>query len=441
MYNIKKAVSRLDFAPKLEEIKVTDIKQGLGEFTPKSTKPVSFAALKSALKKAGYTLASAEITIGGLVVRDASGWWIDNDTSKQRFALTGDDVDRVLSGFDAGARIEVTGDWQTEGAGSNAREVIHLRTAKMVPGAKPAAAQEDSGFKTQYDSIQVSLNGVGMGFSLVPAPVRTTSPGLTVYRGGALTPRYFFIQQHLDGLEVTRQAVRLSASYTPTPTLQLEVEVPYSTTSSDNGERSHSDNGFGNITVWGKYRFFRDLETWGDRQAALRFGLELPTGETSESGDSDLNVPAFVREQLSPIEGGLAFHTDVSYSQAHHRFVFGANIEGTVRGERDGFRLGHQIKLNTDLEYVLLPLKYQHPGHELFLILETTYSYRGRGQLNGESVPGSSSSEFYLAPGVQFTASPRLVFEASYQFPLVLNTGPMVLRTDRNLLLGMKYLY
>jgi hypothetical protein len=112
-----------------------------------------------------------------------------------------------------------------------------------------------------------------------------------------------------------------------------------------------------------------------------------------------------------------------------------------VRGERDGFLLGHQIKLNTDLEYVLLPMKYQHPGHELFLILETTYSYRGRGQLNGESVSGSSSSEFYLAPAVQFTASPRFVFEASYQFPLVLNTGPVVLRTDRNLLLGMKYLY
>jgi len=56
-------------------------------------------------------------------------------------------------------------------------------------------------------------------------------------------------------------------------------------------------------------------------------------------------------------------------------------------------------------------------------------------------VPGSSSSEFYLAPAVQFTASPRVVLEASYQFPVVLNSGPAVLRTDRNLLVGLKYLY
>ena len=45
MYNIQKAVSRLDYAPKLTEIQVTDIQKGLGIFTPKPDKPISFAAL------------------------------------------------------------------------------------------------------------------------------------------------------------------------------------------------------------------------------------------------------------------------------------------------------------------------------------------------------------------------------------------------------------
>jgi hypothetical protein len=40
VYNIQKAVSRLEFAPKLKEIEVTDIQKGLGVFTPKSDKPV-----------------------------------------------------------------------------------------------------------------------------------------------------------------------------------------------------------------------------------------------------------------------------------------------------------------------------------------------------------------------------------------------------------------
>ena len=65
MYNIQKAVSRLDYAPKLKEIELTDIKKGLGEFTPKPEKPVSFAALKATLKSAGYVLDAADITIAG----------------------------------------------------------------------------------------------------------------------------------------------------------------------------------------------------------------------------------------------------------------------------------------------------------------------------------------------------------------------------------------
>ena len=103
--------------------------------------------------------------------------------------------------------------------------------------------------------------------------------------------------------------------------------------------------------------------------------------------------------------------------------------------------MGHELRLNTDLEYVLLPLKYQNPGKELFVILETTYSYRNRARVGGREAAGSSSSEFYLAPALQFTASPPLVLETSYQFPVVLNSGPLVLRTDRNFLLGVRYLY
>ena len=34
MFNIQKAVGRLDFAPKQKEIEITDIKKGLGVFVP-----------------------------------------------------------------------------------------------------------------------------------------------------------------------------------------------------------------------------------------------------------------------------------------------------------------------------------------------------------------------------------------------------------------------
>ncbi len=129
MFNIQKAVSRLNFAPKLNGIEITDIKNGIGVFTPKADKPVSFQALKEALKKAGYTLASAKITVNGKLARDASGWTLLSDTSGQRFALEGEGVDLALPDAAPNAQVEITGDWKTAGEG---KEVISPLPAKKA---------------------------------------------------------------------------------------------------------------------------------------------------------------------------------------------------------------------------------------------------------------------------------------------------------------------
>jgi hypothetical protein len=131
----------------------------------------------------------------------------------------------------------------------------------------------------------------------------------------------------------------------------------------------------------------------------------------------------------------------VSFSQAGGRFIFGGNVEGIIRSERDGFRMGHEIRVNTDMEYVLFPRDYQTPGKELFVILETAFVHRRLGRLDGIEVSGSNSTEFYAAPGLQYAADPRFVIEGSVQLPLVRNTGPQVLRNSLNLLLGVKYLF
>ena len=449
-------MSRLDYAPKLKEIQITDIKKGLGVFTPKPDQPVSFAALKSALKKAGYTLGSAEITVAGTLKRDGKVWWVAADPSGQQFALEGPDAARLLADAAPESRVEITGEWKTEGSGTSAREVVSPRDVKKTEGGlatKTAGSVNDSSapavrfmtasFTTPRPSpFSGSLVDTEPSAATAPAaPIRVTSPGLTVYKGGAVTPRLYLIKQHLGDLEVSRQVFQLSVSYTPTPRTQLEVEVPVSRTSFDDGVNSGSGVGLGNIILWGKYRFFRTVKTYGDRQAAVRFGLELPTGKSEAPTPAEVNAPAFVRQQVTPISGGLSPHFDVSFSQAGGRFIFGGNVEAVLRSERDGFRMGHEVRVNTDLEYVLLPFKYEQPGGELFVILESSFVYRRRGRVDGVEVPGSNSTEYYLAPGLQYAAHPQFVVEGSAQFPVVRNAGPLVLRNDRNILLGVRYLF
>ena len=433
MYNIQKAVSRLEFAPKLKEIEVTDFKKGLGVFTPKPDKAVSFAALKESLKKAGYTLDSAEITVAGKLAKDGEGWAIVVEASGQRFALEGPNVEQALAGTNDGDAIELTGNWKTTGTGPKAHETITAPARKSVArtGSFPVF------MKARFADSPLTETRPG---SSPLAPIRVTSPGLTVYKGGAVTPRVYFIKQHLGSLEVHRQILDLSVSYTPSPRLQLEIEAPFSRTSYDDGALSGSEFGLGNVTAWAKYRFFRTVETYGDRQAAFRVGLELPTGRKTAPSQAQINVPAFVRQQLTPISGGLSPHLDLAFSQAGGRFIFGGNAQAIFRTERNGFRMGHEQRLSTDLEFVI-PRDPRKPGGEMFLILETTFVHRSNGRLDGITVNGSGVTEYYLAPGLQYAAHPRFVVEGSFQFPVVRNTGPLALRTDRNLLLGVRYLF
>ena len=448
MYNIQKAVSRLDYAPKLKEIEITDFQKGLGVFTPKPDKPVSFALLKETLKNAGYTLDAADITVKGTLEKGDKGWAIVILASAQRFALEGPNVQQTLAADVAGAEMEITGDWKTVGTGAKAYEAISPAARKISsygnsisrPASIPGFAQISFVEEKPFDPVDHNDTSLTLDAAEALAPIRVTSPGLTVYKGGAVTPRLYFIKQHLGNLEVNRQVFDLSVSYTPSPRLQLEVEAPFVRTAYDNEINSGSGFGLGNITTWGKFRFYRKVKTYGDRQGALRVGFELPTGKKTAPSLVQLKEPDFVREQLTPINGGFAPHFDLAFSQAGGRFIFGGNAELILRTERDGFRMGHEQRLNTDLEYVL-PRDPHKPGGELFLILETTFVHRTTGRLDGEPVAGSRATEYYLAPGLQYAAHPRFVIEGSFQFPVVQNTGPLVLRTDRNLLLGVKYLF
>ena len=446
MYNIQKAVSRLDYAPKLKEIEVTDIQKGLGVFTPKADKPVSFAALKATLKSAGYVLDRADITVAGTLAREGDVWILNVTTSGQKFVVEGSDV----PGAGERSSIEITGSWKTVGQGSNAREVITLAEKKQALRNHASDGRNDSSASSRFVGFWLAKftvpenTGEPTEVTAEPAkplaPIRVTSPGLTVYKGGAVTPRLYLIKQHLGDLNVNRQVFDISVSYTPSPRLQLEIETPFSRTSFDDGITEGSGFGLGNITAWAKYRFFRKVKTYGDRQAAFRVGLETPTGDKSAPTQAQINVPAFVRQQLTPISGGLSPHFDLAFSQAGGRVIFGGNAEAIFRAERDGFRMGHEQRVSTDLEYVV-PKDVRKPGGEVFLILETTFVHRGTGRLNGQAVAGSRSTEYYLAPGLQYAARPRFVIEGSFQFPVLRNTGPLVLKTDRNILLGVRYLF
>src|SRR6185369_5834575 len=165
------AVSRLEFAPRLKEIEVTDIQKGLGVFTPKPDKTVSFAALKEALKKAGYTLDSADITVAGTLTKSEKGWSIVVQSSGQEIVLAGPNVEQAIDGASAGSSVKIEGDWKTAGTGPTAYE-----TVSPPRRTNSVALRWEATYAKARFIVPVEV-------SKPLAPIRVTSPGLTVYKG------------------------------------------------------------------------------------------------------------------------------------------------------------------------------------------------------------------------------------------------------------------
>src|SRR5262249_35790977 len=155
----------------------------------------------------------------------------------------------------------ISGAWRTIGKAPNAVEAVDVRvlrpTGEAVLMPVKFRAPEFRGPSDREEAAGDLQSEKSDSFSRERAPIRTTSPGLTVCRGGAVTPRFSLIRQHLNGLDVWRQQLNLAASYTPLPKMQLEVEIPVSRTSFNDGVQKGLGSGIGNITFWAKYRFFR----------------------------------------------------------------------------------------------------------------------------------------------------------------------------------------
>lgn len=113
MYGIKAAVRRLEFAPDLEAMEVTDVENGRFVFPPRPGKPVSLADLETAVTKAGYEIEGARIEVSGTLTPEGR---LRMPETGQVFRLEGEERLRALREKAAdGGPVAVAGTWKTVG--------------------------------------------------------------------------------------------------------------------------------------------------------------------------------------------------------------------------------------------------------------------------------------------------------------------------------------
>ena len=279
-----------------------------------------------------------------------------------------------------------------------------------------------------------------VGASLQPTAtagaIRTGSPGTVVFHGGEFILRWNHVSDRAADAVIDRSFALMGASFSPSSNTLFDVEVPAGHLSLPEGR---SQALIGNATVGAKYRFFRQVETWGDRQAAVRIAIEIPTA--TSIGPLPATVSRIQGEKVRLGSGRWNTHLQANAAAARGRWVYGSSIETILRHTDEGVKLGNELRWNFDVERILFPLRYQHAEGEVFFLLEGTLLHEKQAELNGRAVPETGGTFFGLHPGVQYVPNRRWVVEASMEIPIWKDFGAADVHRRGGIIAGIHWLY
>lgn len=119
---------RLPFAPRPEDMKVTDVTSGRFVFTPRPGRPVSQRALDQAITDSGYEIETVRIEVRGTL---AAGDRLEATGTGQPFALAGERLAALREAVRPGARLVLHGRWRpATGSGPEGIEVERWEVAR-----------------------------------------------------------------------------------------------------------------------------------------------------------------------------------------------------------------------------------------------------------------------------------------------------------------------
>jgi hypothetical protein len=273
-------------------------------------------------------------------------------------------------------------------------------------------------------------------------PIRANTPGTGVFQRGGVLAGFAVDCKARGGTEMVEQSSFADLRYTPATHWVLGLRVPYQIESRLEvpGMAAQSASGPGDAVISVKHRFYRWVGPWADRHAAVEVGLKLPTGSTDRPVDPRL--PVSLRHRLQPGTGSTDGLIDVVYQQARRRWVLAGDAGYRFNSEGEGgYRRGDEARVNLSAQYVLFPRVYTRPGHEVFGVMEATFTDAGGDRLRSSALPGTDRTVLSLAPGLQYFATERLFLDLSLQFPVWEEVGRNELNSRWNALFQLRYAF
>lgn len=217
------------------------------------------------------------------------------------------------------------------------------------------------------------------------------------------------------------------AAYGLTDDLTLGMKVPYVLRSgirqpdvdTDTINKLGDPSGFGDVSVFGQYRFFHSADNLN--HASFTLGLKTPTGATGVKN----NQGTLFETHHQPGSGSWNPSAGVSYTRLMGSFSFDTNVLYTVATKgAQGTDLGDNFGYNLALSYA-----FGAPARNAFFAASNNAPWTAVLELNGERQYhqitngvkdlNSAGHTVFISPGVRYSGGKNWNTALSFGAPIV----------------------
>jgi len=234
--------------------------------------------------------------------------------------------------------------------------------------------------------------------------------------------------------EVEVYSVPVVMVYGFTSKASMLVKIPFLVKEMKTGTGSiRGDEGLGDITVLGKYRVHTRNFKGGTSRLSLIAGLELPTGEDNERDSLGLLPPGL---QLG--SGSVDIIVGAAHTIQTLDYEVDTDLRYIINNEANGFEFGNVFQYNLSLQKRIFPFTLPDGMYDQFNVLvEFNGIYQGKNEVLGIDQSSSGGHTLFISPGLQYVTQ-RIIYEASFQYPIVQNLNGAQLETDYRLALSLR---
>ncbi len=232
------------------------------------------------------------------------------------------------------------------------------------------------------------------------------------------------------GIEV----LQLVIPYGVTSKTTLVAGISYGWRSLEADGAKETSSGFADLFVSIK----QQLLVWNFRGGTTRLaafgGASLPTGKT-EAGSSPLPLPLRLGSGAVNLSGRAVM------THANRRLgVTGMAGYAVATDSYDGVRSGDRFDYALALGYRLAPAIYGDMTDRTWVAyVELNGTAEARSTRQSVPLRDSGGHLLFFAPGLQFIPTPRLLFEAAFQLPLVRDANGEQLTADWSFAVGGRF--